>query len=474
MPQSRVPGRRRMVPKHKTTTMQNIDNPGIRQLAAGLAAREFRCADLVEERLGLALDAQGVFTSLTDGAMDAARAVDKRRATGKAGPLEGVPVTLKDLYNVRGEMTLAGSNVLRYDAQVQSTDAEVVGYLRDAGLLFLGRTNMSEFAFSGMGLNPHYAPLYSVWDRETGRLPGGSSSGSAVSVALGIVPGSLGSDTAGSCRIPAAFNGIVGVKPSYGRLSLKGVYPLSPTSDAPGPLAVDVDSCFLLDRLMDGRWQGEIPVLEQAGTEGVRLRVPEGVVMSELDREVSEAFAAALRRLENAGITVESSPMPVVDDCVRMFLERSVVGFEAWRDHGERLDSRGNEYDPYVRQRMSQGRHVSAEEQESRYRDKAELIRRFNEDFGAGGETALVYPTVCCIPPAVSETFDPERIGKVNLRCLRNTAAVNYFDGCSISLPCHPGGTAPVGLMLSMPHGHDAELYRLAATVEAILDAGSG
>lgn len=447
------------------------DNPPIRSLAASLARGDIGCRELVEERLGRGVDALGVFTLLDEAVLDEAAGVDHRRKAGEAGLLEGIPVTLKDLYNVRGQMTLAGSNVLRDSAPTEADDAEVVGHLRDAGLLFLGRTNMSEFAFSGMGLNPHYPPLYSVWDRETGRLPGGSSSGSAVSVALGIVPGTLGSDTAGSCRIPAAFNGIVGVKPSYGRLSLKGVYPLSPTSDAPGPLAVDVDSCYLLDHLMAGNYDGSLPALAPAEPSAIRLLIPEGVVLSDLEPAVSDAFERAVAAIAGAGITLEREALAVVDDCVSMFLERPVVPFEAWRDHGVRIETRGEEYDPYVSQRMRNGRRVSEQEQAARYRDKAALVQRFGADFAATGATALVFPTVACVPPPVADTGDPERIGVINLQCLRNTASVNYFDGCAISLPCHRPEEAPVGLMLAMPHGSDHELFRLAATLETILDA---
>ena len=443
--------------------------PGIRLLVDALSTGELTSTALVGERINRARETSGVFTMLDDSIPEMAREVDRRRAAGQAGTLEGIPVTLKDLFNIRGQRTLAGSRVLQDTAPVETADAVVVSHLRNAGMLFLGRTNMSEFAFSGMGLNPNHPPLYSVWDRETGRLPGGSSSGSAVSVALGIVPGTLGSDTAGSCRIPAAFNGIVGVKPSFGRLSLEGVYPLSPTSDAPGPLGVDVDTCFILDHLMSGAFSGSLPTLIPLASEKTRLLIPDGVVMSGLDPEVEQAFSAAIDQLTAGGVTIERQPMPVVDDSIRMFLERPVVLFEVWQDHAERLENRGDEYDPYVRQRMGGGRHVSPEDQESRYREKAELVRRFGADLADNSLTALVYPTVACVPPPVSATRDPDRIGSVNLHCLRNASSVNYFDGCAISLPCHREGGPPVGLMLAMPHGCDHELYRLAALVENLL-----
>ena len=220
----------------------------------------------------------------------------------------------------------------RHYAQVEVADAEVVAPLREAGLLFLGRTNMSEFAYSGIGTNAHYGTPRSTWDRATGRLPGGSSSGSAVAVAEGIVTAALGSDTAGSCRIPAAFNGVVGVKPSYGRMSLQGIFPLSPTLDAPGPIAADLDSCFIIDQLMCGRCKpdAELPVLQTASATEIRLVIPDACVMQGLDDRVQAEFEHAVERLTAAGIDIRRAPLPVLDDCDRMFVERPVVVREVW------------------------------------------------------------------------------------------------------------------------------------------------
>ncbi len=447
----------------------NPVKPNVRTLANALSRGKMRCEQLMIECLERARASQGVFTLIDEGVLEQARAIDRARQKETLSPLAGIPISLKDLFNVKGQKTLAGSTVLRHSAIVEDRDCVVVDNLRQAGMLFPGRTNMSEFAFSGMGLNPHHPPLYSAWDRATKRLPGGSSSGSAVSVVLGIVPATLGSDTAGSCRIPAAFNGVVGMKPSFGRLSLQGVYPLSPTSDAPGPLALDVDSCFLIDHVMSGAFNGTLPTLKPAATDSIRLLVPDSVVMQELDLEVENAFQRAVENLQAAGIDVSHQPMPVIDDCVEMFYTRPIAVYEAWLHHREMLDRWGEEYDPYVFHRISTGSKITAQEQQGRYALKAGLIKRFNQQFSEARVDAMLYPAVACIPPAVEETKDPDKIGGVNLRCLRNTATANNFDGCSISLPCHQSGEAPVGLMLSCPHGKDEKLYQLAATVEAIL-----
>lgn len=441
--------------------------PNIRNLAAQLNTGEISCEQLMRERLAMAQQSSGIFTFLDDEVLlEQARAVDQQRATDTAKPLAGIPVSLKDLFNVQGQQTLAGSVVLADKAPIESDDAEVVASLRDAGMLCFGRTNMSEFAFSGMGLNDHFPPLYSVWNQDGLRIPGGSSSGSAVSVALGIVPATLGSDTTGSCRIPAAFNGVVGMKPSQGRLSLKGVYPLSHSCDAPGPLAVDVDSCFLLDQLMQGKQFDELPILTPADIQQIRLLIPQGIVMEDLDSEVEVAFNRTVEQLEAAGAEIIHMPFPTLDQCIDMFLNRNTVIYEAWGLHRDLIESDGNAYGDYVRSRIESGQSVTKQEQQSRYTEKDGLSKKVTEELATMNIDAMIYPTVSCIPPLVSDTQDPDKIGPINLRCLRNTSTVNYFDGCAVSLPCHIEGASPVGLMLSSVHGDDERLLEIAAAVE--------
>ena len=442
----------------------------IRTLATRLMEKDISCEQLIKDRLTIANQSEGVFVSIDEQALlESAAKLDELRDSGTLPPLAGVPITLKDLFDVEGQQTLAASKVLATKAPKATADADVIAPLRKAGMLFFGRTNMSEFAFSGMGLNPHFPSLYSVWDEASKRLPGGSSSGSAVSVAKGIVPGTLGSDTTGSCRIPAAFNGIVGMKPSRGHLSLKGIYPLSHSCDAPGPLAVDVDSCFLLYELMQGKQLTQLPTLAEVKAETLHLLIPEGIVMQELDTEVSEAFEASIKKLQEAGIEISRQPIDAIERSVDMFFNRNTVIYEAWHLHKELMESHGKEYDPYVYQRVLSGQAITKEDQASRYAEKADIVERFNQAMLSLNIDALVYPTVSCIPPKVSEADDPDKIGQVNLRCLRNTSSVNYVDGCAISLPCHQEGEAPVGLMLSSTNGDDDRLLGLAATIEGIL-----
>ena len=440
---------------------------GLRELSIALQGGQLTATRLVEQALERAHGCKSVFTAINPGLANLAYTIDRRRGPRRQ-PLAGIPIALKDLFNVKNERTLAGSVVLRHYAKPEDADADVVAPLRAAGLLFFGRTNMSEFAFSGIGKNPHYGTPLSIWDRATGRLPGGSSSGSAVAVAEGVVPAALGSDTAGSCRIPAAFNGIVGVKPSYGRLSLAGAYPLSPTLDAPGPLAVDLDSCYILDQLMRGALatDADLPRIKPTAIEDLRLVVPEAIVMTDLDPEVESAFGKALQKLEAAGAKIETVAMPVLDHCDEFFRQRPLVAREVWLHHRDMLEAHGDEYDPFVGLRIAAGADISEAEQQSRHRERDEIVAEFRRHYAQIDADALLYPTVACIPPPLAATEDDAEARAVNLRCLRNTATVNYFDGCAISLPCHQQGEAPVGLMLASHSGDDDRLYQIAAAVE--------
>ena len=444
----------------------------LRTLSEMLKNADITSSELVKDALERAKLSNDVFIQLNQGLLSLAESIDRATKKREAVPaLAGIPIALKDLFNVRNQPTLAGSVALKHIAEPEQEDADVIAPLREAGLLFLGRTNMSEFAFSGIGKNPHYGTPLSIWDRKTGRLPGGSSSGSAVSVAEGIVVASLGSDTAGSCRIPAAFNGVVGVKPSYGRMSLKGIYPLSPTMDAPGPIAVDVDSCYILDQLMSGNLSpaDSLPNLSVREPHTLRFVIPEARVLDDLDFEVQSAFDLALDYLSQAGAQITTVKMPVIDVSIELFYSKAIVLYEVYHHHKALLEQYGDEYDPFVQQRMLAGSAISDDDQEDRYRARAELVKLFNEQFRQLNVDALLYPTTPCIAPAISETDDPDNAARVNLRCLRNTVTANYYDGCSISLPCHGKGEAPVGLMISSMNGEDENLYSVAVAIEQIL-----
>lgn len=236
---------------------------------------------------------------------------------------------------------------------------------------------------------------------------------------------------------------------------------------------MDVDSCFILDQVLTRSWDGHgsIPELPPKDAGTLELVIPESVVMEGLDDEIAAAFQRVIAALEDAGATVKTMPVPVLDDCVDMFLNRPVAVFEAWEHHQSLIEQFGDDYDEYVRKRIESGQGTSEQEKQDRYDEKAGLSRRFTEFMDGQQVQAILYPTVACIPPSIEETMVPENTARTNLRCLRNTSSANYFDGCSISLPIHRPGEAPVGLMVSSAHGRDDHLYRVAAAIESVVKA---
>src|SRR5215469_2223473 len=231
--------------------------PSLAQIKAELAGGG-KSRGLVEQCLARITDQSGVggrvFLKVhAADALAAADFYDRARAHGAApSPFAGIPVSIKDLFDIAGDVTTAGSVVLK-DASPAETDAPAVARLRAAGFIPIGRTNMTEFAFSGLGINPHYGTPSNAYDRKAGRIPGGSSSGAAVSITDGMAFAALGTDTGGSCRIPAALCGIVGFKPTASRVPLAGTFPLSPSLDSIGPLAHSVDCCATLDAVLSGQ-----------------------------------------------------------------------------------------------------------------------------------------------------------------------------------------------------------------------------
>src|ERR1700737_1898424 len=222
-----------------------------------------------------------------EAAIEAAEAMDRlRKIKAAPAPYAGIPFSIKDLFDIRGQVTRAGSRALEDSAPAEA-DAPVVARLRRAGFVVIGRTNMTEFAYSGIGINPHYGTPKGAWQRSVGHVPGGSSSGAAVSVVDGMAHGALGTDTGGCCRIPAAYNGIVGFKPTQRRVPLDGGVPLSFSLDSFGPLARSVGCCAVLDAVLADE---TIVPLQPRPIKGMRLAVPTTVALDELDEEVARTL----------------------------------------------------------------------------------------------------------------------------------------------------------------------------------------
>ncbi len=444
--------------------------PTIEHLSHELAAGRTTAVALAEAALARARDPAGegarVFTALgTERALAAARASDLLRAAGVVrSPLEGIPVSIKDLFDVAGEVTTAGSAVLR-DAAPAAHSAPVVERLIAAGAVIVGRTNMTEFAFSGLGLNPHHGTPANPWDRATLRIPGGSSSGAAVSVTDGMAAVAIGSDTGGSVRIPAALCGLAGFKPTQRRVPTEGALPLSTSLDSIGPLAASVRCCALTDAVLAG--QPPVPPPARA-LRDARLAVPETVVLDGLEPPVAAAFEAALARLSAAGARIQHIAVPEFAEMSRLHARGTLAGAEAWAWHRHLLARRAAEYDPRVGLRLQGGAQMSAAD----YIDLLAARRRWiaQVEARAAGFDALLLPTVPLLAPRIDALHaSDEAYFAANALILRNPTLINFLDGCALSLPCQAPGEAPVGLMLAAAGGQDHALLGLGEAVEQAL-----
>ena len=442
------------------------------ELAVALAAGTVTAQALVERSLSQITDPLGegavAFTRVyAEQARASAAAMDHLREAGRApSPYAGIPISVKDLFDMAGEPTPAGSVVLA-NAPPATETAPAIARLLAAGLIPVGRTNMTEFAFSGLGLNPHYGTPRSPWDRETGRIPGGSTSGGAVSVADGMAVAAIGTDTGGSCRIPAAMCGIVGYKPTARRVPTEGAFSLSTSLDSVGPLANSVACCAILDAIM----AGEAPAVPGSmSLSGLRVALPANLVLDDMENEVAQAYANALAALEAAGARLIETAFPALDEIAPVQAKGGLNVPEAWTTHRELLARAADGYDQRVRSRIERGATIPVHDYIEALRIRARIIARMNlqtQDFDV-----LAMPTCPRVPPAIAalET-DEAAYTSTNLLMLRNTAAANFLDRCAISLPCNLPGEAPVGFMLMGETMGDAKLLRIAAALEAELNA---
>lgn len=439
-------------------------------LARDLAAGRTSSRQLVEECLDRIADESGegaraFISTAPERARTAADAIDAMRAQGAAPtPYAGIPIAIKDLADVAGEVTAAGSRALA-DNPPASADAPAVARLRAAGFVLLGRTNMTEFAFSGLGLNPHYGTPLSPYDRETGRIPGGSSSGTAVAVADGMAAMGLGTDTGGSCRIPAAFCGVTGYKPTATRVPLEGIVPLSPSMDAVGPLAPTVECCAIGDAILAGDL---IDVPQARPLRHIKLAAIQDFVLNDLDDAVAAAFETALKRLRAAGVDIVDIPFPELNDLPAINAKGGLAAAEAHAWHRDLLERKGNLYDQRVRARIANGVNQNAADYIDLLDARRRLIAASRERLA--GFDAFVLPSVALIPPTIASLERDEDYIRTNMLCLRNTAVGNFLDSCAISLPIHAPGEAPVGLMLQALAGQDRDLFSVALAVEGALE----
>jgi aspartyl-tRNA(Asn)/glutamyl-tRNA(Gln) amidotransferase subunit A len=444
--------------------------PTLAALAEDLDSGRSSARKLVDQCLARITNASGegsrTFIHVdAEAAIEAAEAMDRLREV-KAAPsaYAGIPVSIKDLFDIKGQVTRAGSRALD-DSPPAEADAPVVARLRRAGFVVIGRTNMTEFAYSGIGINPHYGTPKGAWQRSVGHVPGGSSSGAAVSVVDGMAHGALGTDTGGSCRIPAAYNGIVGFKPTQRRVPLDGGVPLSFSLDSFGPIARTVGCCAVLDAFLAD--EPVIP-LQPRPIRGMRLAVPTTIVLDELEEAVARTFDRALETLSRHGALIERIAVPEFHDVAQMNAKGGFSAAESYAWHRYLIASKGDIYDPRVASRIMRGESQSAADYVDLLGARRSLIARIAVRLAP--YDAMILPTTANTPPRIADLIaDDKAFTSANMLALRNCSLINVIDGCAISLPAHRDGEVPVGLMLAATGGADRRIFELAAGMEAVV-----
>ncbi|HUQ19728.1 MAG TPA: amidase [Gemmatimonadaceae bacterium] len=440
-----------------------------------LAQQKVTSRQLVEEALAAINDRNGegsrTFLRVYDEEALAAadRADAKLRSSSTAAPLCGIPISIKDLFDEAGVVTLAGSTVL-IDSPPAKRDSTVVTRLKNAGAIIVGRTNMTEFAYSALGINPHYGTPKNKFDRAGGRIPGGSTSGGAISVADGMAAAAVGTDTGGSVRIPAALNGLVGFKPTARRVPGDGVFPLSTTLDSIGPIANNAADCLLLDAILTD----EVSVTPVHELTGLTFAVPRSVVQEDLSPAVATAFETALKKLSGAGAKITEIAMKEFTRAAEVNPRGAISSYESWKLHAQWIRQRREQYDPRVLARILPGEAIT----DSAYRQILKARDVFVRDVSSAAEgyDALLMPTVPDTAPTIAEaTKDDETYFRINGRMLRNPSIVNLFDGCALSVPCHHKGDAPVGLMIVGVQNADRHILSFGpAVAKVVFDAETG
>ena len=457
-----------------------------------LAAGELDPVALVRDALARARAAGCAFIALTEdrALREAAASAARLRAGSPLGPLDGVPVAWKDLIDVAGVTTTAAS-ALRRDAPRARADAPVVARLAAAGMVCVGKTNLTELAYSGLGLNPHFGTPHNPCASGPARVPGGSSSGSAVAVAAGVVPCAIGTDTSGSIRVPAAFCGIVGFKPTAARVDRAGIVPLAPSLDSVGPLTTSVADAIVLDALLRGAAvPGDARVAAaHAAADAValdagalarragagappRLVVPDDELVDDVEPAVADRFAAALAALARAGAPIERRPLAALAATRALFdAHGSLVAHEAWRVHCELLEGPDAErLDPRVLRRLRDGRALPPEGRDGLLRERPRLQAALADDLG---DALVALPAVRHPAPLLEPLErDDELFAQVNLSTLRATMLASYLDMPGVALPMGADAAGlPIGLLLSGPPGSDDRVLGAALAAEAALSA---
>lgn len=445
----------------------------IADAAPRLATGQLKSEKLTEECLSqieaLNPKLNAFITVMADEALKTARAADHDIAGGRyRGPLHGIPVSLKDLVDLKGTKTTAGSLVRA--SHVATDDAVVTSRLRAAGAVFVGKTNLHEFAFGTTTEDSGFGQAHHPGDHS--RSPGGSSGGSAIAIATGMSLGTVGTDTGGSIRIPAAVCGIVGLKPGWGEISASGIVPLSRQLDHVGPLAACVADAWLQYNAMLPADRQTTGVPAAASLTGLRLGVPAGYLFDRLDADVERVVMSTIETLRRAGAVVTEVAIPHATDMAAIYLHL-VLG-DAAEYHARTLLSRPQDYTPNVRLRLEMARYVLAEDYVRAVRGKAVIAHEV--DRALDGVDALVLPALAIPAPPIGAATMPVKGGPESVRTLmlRCTQPFNLSGHPAISIPCgHAHGGLPIGLQLAGHNGRTPALVQAALAVErAIAQAG--
>ncbi len=416
------------------------------------------------ERLNPALNA--FITIMSESALAEARKAETEILRGEwRGPLHGVPVALKDLIDTAGVRTTAASALLK--DRVPDKDAEVVRRLRQAGAVIIGKNNLHEFAYGGSSLVSYFGDVHNPWD--VGRIAGGSSGGSAAAVVAGLAYAAIGTDTAGSIREPAALCGCVGLKPTYGRVSSRGVIPLSLSLDHVGPLAATVEDAAIVLQAIAGYdaadvTSADVPVADYASAmresvKALRVGVPRGYFFDDLDPEVASAMEHALRGISTLVAEIKEVQLDVPTD-------RTLQAAESYAYHAKNVGKSPELYQPETLRRIRSGEKISAAEYIQRRRELEEARRRISAVFA--DVDVLVTPTMPMPAPAIADLkADPEALRPAELKLLRNTRPFNVWGLPAISVPCgFTQSGLPIGLQIAGPHWREDLVLQLAHAYE--------
>ena len=429
--------------------------PDIQSTLLTLVPKHTSAADLLASALGIAQSPACRHVYITD--------VGPMPLPSQGGPLAGMPVSVKDLFDVAGQVTKAGSKVLK-NAPAAAADCPAVARLRAAGAVLTGRTNMVEFAFSGVGVNPHYGTPVNPCDIKVERIPGGSSSGAAVSVATGAAMIGLGSDTGGSIRIPAALCGIVGFKSTARLVPTLGAVPLSTSLDTVCALTRSVRDAVTAHEVLAARRV----TLASKPLANCRFAVAQTLMQDGLDKTVTAAFERSLALLREAGAQVDELDLHELNELATINARGGLSAFESYAWHRPLIAAHQADYDPRVALRILGGATMTAVQYSDLLAARADWTGRMQAKLQ--GFDAVLSPTVPIVaPPIASVLHDDGEFFRVNGLLLRNTSVVNMLGGCAISLPCQSPDELPVGLMLWHAALHDDGVLDAAMQVEALL-----